>query len=396
MKLRSHRDDSPVDELKARDVSGFDIFSPVRGGAAFELPDALSVEIVLEKGLNELELSPVHLAIRGTADAESVRCDWRGIARTPARRERAIRFWLGLDDDDPLPSPVEVETRFLQILGAMDPAFPETTEANFRDLARGGLSTDYVFLSCFADFSVTEYILGAGPSSLTVAYDNIGEARSYELYEREHQEGAFGNAQLSARGEYEDSLREIVATAEAFLSEQVGGYESVVFLAPMGAHNAIAVEAWQAVDQWDLQTDDDDVVHAVRYGAPEGDPEHTQTLANLKTRTTAAATTDSFADDRIANVSGLPQDYRDMGAYGDITPDDGSTATFTPAQPMPVPTCANGTAVTDPGTNRGLVHDCEALLAVKDTLRGTATLDWAASSAISGWEGQTSGHLVSV
>ena len=65
-----------------------------------------------------------------------------------------------------------------------------------------------------------------------------------------------------------------------------------------------------------------------------------------------------------------------MGAYGDITPDDGQTTTFMPSQPMPALTCANGTAVTDPGTNRGLVHDCEALLAVKDTLRGTATLDW--------------------
>ena len=57
----------------------------------------------------------------------------------------------------------------------------------------------------------------------------------------------------------------------------------------MGAHNAIAVEAWQAVEQWDLQTDEDDVVHAVRYGVPASDPESAQTLANLKSRVTAAA-----------------------------------------------------------------------------------------------------------
>ena len=36
---------------------------------------------------------------------------------------------------------------------------------------------------------------------------------------------------------------------------------------------------------------------------------------------------------RIANVSGLGQYYREIGAYGDITPDDGSTETFTPSQP---------------------------------------------------------------
>ena len=47
--------------------------------------------------------------------------------------------------------------------------------------------------------------------------------------------------------------------------------------------------------------------------------------------------------------------------------------------------------MTDAGTNRGLVHDCEALLEGKDTLRGSATLDWAATSAITGWEGITSG-----
>ena len=45
----------------------------------------------------------------------------------------------------------------------------------------------------------------------------------------------------------------------------IGGRESVAFLAPMGAHNAIAVEAWQVVAQWDLQTDDDDVVHEIGH-----------------------------------------------------------------------------------------------------------------------------------
>ena len=73
---------SLADTHSARDVSGFNIFSPVRGGAAFDLPETLSVEAVLEKGLNELELSPTHVAFRGTAAADSVRCEWRGIART--------------------------------------------------------------------------------------------------------------------------------------------------------------------------------------------------------------------------------------------------------------------------------------------------------------------------
>ena len=177
----------------------------------------------------------------------------------------------------------------------------------------------------------------------------------------------------------------------------------MVFLAPMGAHNAIAIEAWQAVAQWDLQTDANSVVQAVRYGAAPGDPEHTQTLANLKTRITTATTTSTTPVGgtptptptptltRIANVSGLAQYYRDTGAYGDITPDDGSTATFTPAQPPEAYSCAGGSAVTSPSTNLGLVHDCEALVDNKDTLRGTGTLNWSTDTAIGSWDGVTTG-----
>ncbi len=46
--------------------------------------------------------------------------------------------------------------------------------------------------------------------------------------------------------------------------------------------------------------------------------------------------------------------------------------------------CGSGTAVTDPGTNRGPVSDCEALLSARDTLRGTAGLDWSAGTASTG------------
>ena len=88
-------------------------------------------------------------------------------------------------------------------------------------------------------------------------------------------------------------------------------------------------------------------------------------------------------------MSGLTQYYRDIGAYGDITPGDGSTATFTPAQPPPAYSCASGTAVTTPEVNVGLVHDCESLFDGKDTLRGTGSLNWGTSTAIGSWDGVT-------
>ena len=115
-------------------------------------------------------------------------------------------------------------------------------------------------------------------------------------------------------------MAQVLVALESVLIHIVGGRESVVFLAPMGAYHAIAFEAWQVLEQWDLQTDENDMVHAVRYGVPEGDPEQTQTLASLKSRITTAAAADAHADTRISNASGLTQYYRDIGAYGDITP----------------------------------------------------------------------------
>ena len=319
-----------------RDVSGYDLFagSQSSGSAYVDLGEP-SVEEILDAGLELVGASPTHLAFRGTVTDNSVRCDWRGIARTMAQRERAIRFWLGLDENDAIPEASSLETLFTVTFDTLDTAFRETARSNFLAIAQGGLSAEYLFLTCFADYTVHEYLIGAGPTTLTLAYDRRGEARSYELYKREHADGTFGSDTLMTEAEYRATLDQIVWDAESSLADAVESRQSVVFLAPMGAHNAIAVEAWQAVAQWDLQTDDNGVVQAVRYGAGVGDPEHTQTLAKLKSRITAA-TTAPTAPTRIANVSGLTQYYRDIGAYGDIAPGDGSTDTFTPAQPPPV------------------------------------------------------------
>ncbi len=361
-----------------------------RGDAVVTASVAPTVEAILKDGLNLARASPVHLAVRGTAGADTARCAWRGIARTAAQRADAIRFWLRLDENEAIPRAAYLEVLFTALLNSFNPEYRETAKANFLAIARGGLSEEYLFLTCFADYTVTSYLLGTGttPGTVTVAYDRRGEARSYELYRREHEAGTFGTDALQTRGDYEASLQELVVGAEELLAAELGGQERIVFLAPMGAHNAIAFEAWQAVAHWDVETVDG-TVNAVRVGAPAGDPEHTQTLANLTSRITTAAASDAHATSRVANVSGLQQKYRDMGAYGDITPGDGETTTFTPAQPPAAPTCTNGTAVTTPNDNRGLVQDCEALLAAKDGLRGTATLDWGTSTAVSGWEGIT-------
>ncbi len=352
---------------------------------------APTVEEQLEKGLREVGASPVHLAVRGTAGADTVRCAWRGIARTTAQRENAIRFWLRRGTGEAIPDAAYLEAFFTAFLDTLNPEFRETAKSNFLAIAQGGLSEEYLFLTCFADYTVSDYLLGAGPTTVTVAYDRRDETRSYELYRREHEAGTYGSDALQARGEYEASLQSIVVDAEEALAAEIGGKDRIVFLAPMGAHHVIAFEAWQAVAHWDVVTETDGTVNAVRVEAPEGDPEHTQTLADLETRITTAAASDAHAGSRIANVSGLQGFYQTIGAYDDITPDDGQTTTFTPAQPPAAPTCTNGTAVGTPNANRGLVRDCETLLAAKDALRGAAALDWSTGTAVSGWEGITTG-----
>ena len=145
----------------SRDVSAFRFFSGNPGESAYSEEDVSSVEDVLEKGLHLAGASPVHLAIRGTARRGSVRCGWRGVARTLEQREEAIRFWLELDDGEALPSSTDVERRFMQGLNGIHAAFAETAQAGFRTIARGGTSTDQVFLTCYVDGGVQRNGRGA-------------------------------------------------------------------------------------------------------------------------------------------------------------------------------------------------------------------------------------------
>ena len=76
---------------------------------AFGIGPAATVEEVLERGLRLAGASPVHLVFRGTAVANSARCDWRDIARTAGQRADAIRYWLELDADDEIPHAAYLE-----------------------------------------------------------------------------------------------------------------------------------------------------------------------------------------------------------------------------------------------------------------------------------------------
>ena len=321
-------------------MSDFNPFAqPTGGGAAHYYPEEEpTVEEILEQGLHLAGASPAHIVLRGRPDHASIRCDWRGIARTPTQREEGLRFWWGLDENEPLPPPAVMETMSVGFLSALGSPYPATLLSNFLALSRGGVSTEYEFLACYADYEVQEYMLGDGPSTVTVAYDRLGETRSYDLYKASHAAGEFGGEALKSEQDYDRFRLEQALAVETLLSSLLGGRESVVFLAPLAAHNTIAVQSWQAIAQWDLQLAEGDQVDAVRYGTSRGDPEYRQILEGLRDRIVAAASTDSFAGLRIGHTDGLRDYYESIGAYDVIGPYNipvDERSPFVPASPPP-------------------------------------------------------------
>ena len=81
---------------------------------------------------------------------------------------------------------------------------------------------------------------------------------------------------------------------------------------------------------------------------------------------------------------------RNVIAAPTVTP--GPLPTIVPtATPTPTPTPPCSLAVPNHANDPALMRDCVALLAAKDTLRGTATLNWSANTTIAQWDGVTVG-----
>ena len=90
-------------------------------------------------------------------------------------------------------------------------------------------------------------------------------------------------------------------------------------------------------------------------------------------------------------TAGIEHDVQVRAFNGAHSSPWSGTATGTPN----VGACSTGTAVTavvtDPSANPGLVSDCEALLAVEDSLQGSDTLNWSVDVSMRDWEGVTLG-----
>lgn len=263
-----------------------------------------------------------------------------------------------------------------------------------------GYFQNSILILCFADVRVNSYILGAGPTRLTVQVSYLPYWEGYYAHDA-------ANLDMTEQELIEQFLGAFVVILEegyGHTGEGIYGREMALFIGP-GSNHAVAV--WEVFETWDVQRQDDGTISAVH---PHRDDwrgarlveyqNHRSTLEMELPAFTQAVTAAHQA--RVAEYGGriapddiqsraegvdlpmlvtdanmLQQFYTDTGAYDH--PDG------TPSQPPPP--C--GLAVPDQGDNPGLMRDCMNLLAAKDALRGTAALNWSVDTAISDWGGVT-------
>ena len=237
-------------------------------------------------------------------------------------------------------------------------------------------------LKCYIDVRANAYILGSGPPVLTtLMFNHSYWVRNNPGQSEEHQ---------TEHDRIEDLRRNI----ETAINEAFPGREHVMFLGPS---IDLSVEAWRVIGFWDVQRRNDGAVGAVH---PDRDlwassrPDEYQThLSKLEMELpefTEAVTTAHQArvteyEGRIGADSDLPMLVNNANQLRDYYTEVGAYAPDIPAPTQPPPPC--GLAVPNQADNPGLMRDCFNLLAAKDALQGTATLNWSVDTAITDWDG---------
>ncbi len=245
---------------------------------------------------------------------------------------------------------------------------------------------DAFAFNCYVDLQVGAYILGNGPSTLTVL-------RFFDSYWRGWIARSAAEEGKTEQEIIEDRRRRLESDVYA---GGIVGREEVLFLGPA---DSISTEVWEVFEFWDVQRQEDSTVIAVhpdrdlwRTLRPDDFQTHISKLEMALPAFTQALTAahqarateyggrigaDPSLPMLVTDANQLRQYYTAVGAY--------DPGTFSPARP-PAP-C--GLAVPDQVNNPGLMLDCMALLAAEDELAGTATLDWGVDPPITDWEGVT-------
>ena len=256
------------------------------------------------------------------------------------------------------------------------------------------LMADSKAIRCYIDLRTNEYILGSR--------DADGGHLAIETVMVLHY--SYFDTDIAASLETGTTVADAVEQARQDFEQQVSdaytGREHIVFLGPP---LDMSSQAWQLLGYWDVQREAGSmdtsmaslkVVHPGRDRWREENPTGYEThkatlemsLAAFDTAVDAAHTARKDANDgRIGPDESLPMLVSAADSLRDYYVEVGAYDEGKPAPAMPPPPC--GKAVPDYLDNHGLVLDCKALLAVKDTLRGDATLNWSVDVAMADWDG---------
>ena len=240
--------------------------------------------------------------------------------------------------------------------------------------------------NCYVDVRVGAYILGNGPSTLTVQ-------RFFETYWEVWIARSAAEEGKTEQEIIEDRRRRLES---AVYAGGIVGREEVLFL---GLADSISTEAWEVFEFWDVQRREDGTVIAVhperdlwRVLRPDDYQTHISKLEMELPAFTEALTTAHQArvidyGGRIGADASLPMLVTDANQLRQYFTAVGAYASGSPTPAQPPPPC--GLAVPGQVHNPGLMLDCISLLEAEAELAGTATLDWSVDSAITGWEGVT-------
>ena len=244
----------------------------------------------------------------------------------------------------------------------------------------GWLAEHTKSIKCYADVRVNSYVLGSGPSTLTVM---LKKYRYWYSWEQEVVDEWIGYMErLLIEGGDGSDFRVLVPQ---------GGYEGREMILFVGPAVDASTEVLQVFHTWDVERREDGTaiaVHPFRGHWSSSDTYRSQVEMELSAFTQAVAAANQERIDeyggRTAADDGYPMLVTDSNHLSQFLTD---ISAYSHPDGPPAPPC--GLAVPGQTYNPGLMRDCQALLAAKDTLRGTATLNWSVDTAITGWDGVT-------
>ena len=241
-------------------------------------------------------------------------------------------------------------------------------------LAEGSFSLSWTALDGAAKYE-TQHKTDAADAQWTALPETTGVSAAYALEggpdcdtEYQFRVRAYGDGETYIAGWGEASDTESVTTGPC--EPPVFEADSYGFMVSEDASTGDSVGSVSATDP----DEGDTVIYSITAG--NGDDKFAMDAMSGEITVKAS----------LAGVAGTQYTLTVQAGDG-----NGGTATVTVTITVKPATCSGGIAVPDPNSEPGLVSDCKTLLGLKDSLTGTARLNWGFGAAMTSWDSVTVG-----